>query len=216
MRMSPCCLTTAQKLQSIIDTTIVRTVECVIDESQTQEYVGIGVNTNMTVERTSMTVERTKIKVTLSGSVLYYFDVWIRYQEGKGSILGINFMVPAGIRLYLADGTFRLPEIVRFGSAGRRPPYRSNTSAINLNDQYICIPDGESFKVRMGINPSRSKRWVRRDAAWVPTVMAGTGQDHVLEAYKRRKVRYGAKLWCPVGLMYDREHDTLIFGICVC
>ena len=48
---------------SILDTTFARKIECVIDDSQTQECVGIGANTYMTVGRT-------KIKITLDGSLV--------------------------------------------------------------------------------------------------------------------------------------------------
>uniref|UniRef100_A0AAV1T966 Peptidase A2 domain-containing protein n=1 Tax=Peronospora matthiolae TaxID=2874970 RepID=A0AAV1T966_9STRA len=83
---------------SILDTTFARKVGCVIDDSQTQECVGIG-------ENLYMTVGRTKIKITLDGSLVYYFDVWVGDQVGQEVILGMDFMVPAGIRLELADGT---------------------------------------------------------------------------------------------------------------
>ena len=53
---------------SIIDTTLVRKVRCMIDESRTQEFVGID-------ENAYMTVGRTKINITLDGSLVYYFSV---------------------------------------------------------------------------------------------------------------------------------------------
>ena len=56
---------------------------------------------------------RTKIKITLNGSLVYYFDVWVGGQVGQEAILGMNFMVPAGIRLDLADGTLVLPSEAR-------------------------------------------------------------------------------------------------------
>jgi len=51
---------------SIVDTAFARKVGCVIDESQRQECVGIG-------ESTYMTKGRTRMKVTLAGSLVYYF-----------------------------------------------------------------------------------------------------------------------------------------------
>ena len=53
---------------SVLDATFARKVGCVIDDSQIQECVGIG-------ENTYMTVGRTKIKITLNGALVYYFDV---------------------------------------------------------------------------------------------------------------------------------------------
>ena len=91
---------------SIVDTAFARKVGCVIDEYQKQECVGIG-------ESTYMTEGRTKIKITLNGSLVYYFDVWVGDQVGQEVILGMDFMVTAGIRLDLADGTLVLPDEVR-------------------------------------------------------------------------------------------------------
>ena len=42
---------------------------------------------------------RTKIKITLDGSVVYYFDIWVGDQVGQESILGMDLMVPEGVRL---------------------------------------------------------------------------------------------------------------------
>ena len=126
----------------------------------------------------------------------------------------MDYKVSEGIRLYLADETLCLPDEVRINLAGRRPLYRSNISAINLNDQYISIPDGKSTEVRMGINPPRYKHWVRRDVAWGPTVTVGP-VNHVLAANKRGYTRSGAKMWSPAGFVNDGEHDTSISRVCV-
>ena len=103
---------------SIYNTTFAREVGFVIDESQTQECVGIG-------ENTYLTTGRTKIKITLDGSLVYYSDVWVGDQVGQEAILGMDFMVPASICLDLADGTICLSYEVRIGLAGRKPLYRS-------------------------------------------------------------------------------------------
>ena len=66
---------------------------------------------------------RSKVKITLNRSLVYYFDVWVGDQVGQEAIIGIDFMVPAGIRLDLADETVCLPEKVKFQLEGRRPPY---------------------------------------------------------------------------------------------
>ena len=159
---------------SILDTTFARKVGCVIDDSQTQECVGIGANTYMTVGRT-------KINITLDGSLVHYFDVWVGDQVGQEVILGMDFMLPAGIRLNLADGTLCLPDEVRIFLVERRPPYRSTIQAINLTDQHVVIPVGRSTKVRIGVGPPKAKLWVRRGMAWVPTVTCGHGQIKYLQ-----------------------------------
>ena len=96
---------------SIINTTFARRVGCMIDDSQKKECVGIG-------ENAYMTIGRTKIKITLDGYLVYYFNVWVDDQVGQEAILGMDFMVPAGIRLDLVDGTLCLRDEVRIGLAG--------------------------------------------------------------------------------------------------
>ncbi|GMF29746.1 unnamed protein product [Phytophthora lilii] len=83
---------------SILDAAFARKVGCYIDESQKQECVGSG-------ENVYVTEGRSKIKVTLAGSLVYFFDVWVGEMSGQDAILGMDFMVPAGIRLDLANGT---------------------------------------------------------------------------------------------------------------
>ena len=154
---------------SIIDTTFARKVGCLIDESQTQECVGIG-------ENVYKTEGRTKIKITLNGSLVYYFNAWVGDQVGQEAILGMDFMVPAGIRLDLADGTLCLPDEVRIHLSGRRPAYGSNMRPIMTDDQCGTIPVGGSADVRIGLSPPKSKIWVKRSDKWVPTVTTGPGR----------------------------------------
>ena len=62
-----------------------------------------------------MTLRRTKIKVTLDGLLVHYFDVWVGDQTGQKAILGMDFIISAGIRLELDNGTLCLPYEVPIG-----------------------------------------------------------------------------------------------------
>ena len=93
-----------------------------------------------------MTMGRINIKIKLDRSLVCYSDVWVRDPVGQEAILGMDFMVPAGIRLDLANGTLCLPEELNICLAGRRLPYRSNISAINLS-YHIVIPADRSTEV---------------------------------------------------------------------
>ena len=90
---------------SILDTTFARKVGCVIDVNRKQECMGID-------ENTYMAGGRTKIKITLNISVVCYFDDWVSDHVGQEAILDMNYMVLAGIRLDLADGTLVLSDEV--------------------------------------------------------------------------------------------------------
>ncbi|OWZ11911.1 hypothetical protein PHMEG_00014999 [Phytophthora megakarya] len=91
---------------SIVDTVFARKVGCYIDSCQIQACVGIGDN----VYRTE---GRTRIKVTLAGSLVYFFDIWVGDLTDQQAILGMDFMVPARIRLDLAHGSISQPDEVR-------------------------------------------------------------------------------------------------------
>ena len=53
---------------------------------------------------------------------------------GKIEILGMEFMVPAGVLLDLADSALCLPEEVRVHLAGRCPAYGSKIQNVTEND----------------------------------------------------------------------------------
>ena len=104
----------------------------------------------------------TKIKVTLAGSLVYYFNVWVGGRAEQEAILGMNFMVHAGVRLNLADGALCLPEEVRIHLAERRPAYESNIQHVTANDQHMVIPVGKSREVKIGICGAKMMLWVTR------------------------------------------------------
>ncbi|ETP37577.1 hypothetical protein F442_14617, partial [Phytophthora nicotianae P10297] len=132
---------------SILDAAFARKVGCYVDESRQQECVGAG-------EGVYVTKGRTKIKVTLAGSLVYFFDVWVGEMTGQDAIFGMDFMVPAGIRLDLADGTLCLPDEIRIQLSGRRPLY--------------------------GEHPSE-KLWLTRGEHWIPTLVEGAGWRRYLQ-----------------------------------
>uniref|UniRef100_A0AAV1UAE2 Peptidase A2 domain-containing protein n=1 Tax=Peronospora matthiolae TaxID=2874970 RepID=A0AAV1UAE2_9STRA len=127
---------------SIVDTSFALKVGCVADENQKQECVGIA-------ENTYITEGRSKIKITLNGFLLYYFDVWVGDQVGQEVILGMDFMVPADQRLDLADGTLVLSDEVRIHLAGRRPLYGSSMQPIVIPEHHLVLPVVRSAETRM-------------------------------------------------------------------
>ncbi|GMF38028.1 unnamed protein product [Phytophthora fragariaefolia] len=158
---------------SIIDTAFARKLGCHIDESQNQECIGIG-------ESMYTTVGRTRIKVTLAGSLVYYFDAWVGPQSGQTAIVGMDFMVSAGIRLDLADGSLCLPDEVKIQLSGRRQLYSANSQLITL-DQRLEVPEAGAIEVPIRSGPSpNSKLWVTRGPSWVPTVVKGLGRTRYL------------------------------------
>uniref|UniRef100_A0AAV1TYV6 Uncharacterized protein n=1 Tax=Peronospora matthiolae TaxID=2874970 RepID=A0AAV1TYV6_9STRA len=85
----------------------------------------------------------------------------------------MDLMVPAGVRLDLADGVLCLPEEIRIHLAGRRPAYGSKIQHVTAKDRNVIIPVGESREVKIGIGGAKMKLWVARGLDWVPTVISG-------------------------------------------
>ncbi|POM72433.1 Hypothetical protein PHPALM_10847, partial [Phytophthora palmivora] len=149
---------------SILDATFARKVGYQIDKSQTLECEG--------VRRSPYKIEgRTRLKITLAGSLVYFFDAWVGPPTGgQDLILGMDFMVPAGIRLDLADGTICLPDEVRLQMAGRRPLYGDKIEHVCWKDHY-WIDVGQTAEIRLrGQTSSQYKLLVTRGDRWVPTI----------------------------------------------
>ncbi|POM57577.1 Hypothetical protein PHPALM_37889 [Phytophthora palmivora] len=160
---------------SIQDATFARKVGCHIDESQTLECEGVG--------RSPYKIEgRTRLKITLAGSLVYFFGAWVGPPTGgQDLILGMDFMVPAGIRLDLADGTICLPDEVRLQMAGRRPLYGDKVEHVCWKGHY-WIDVGQTAEIRLRSQTSNQyKLWVTRGDRWVPTITVGLGRTRYLQ-----------------------------------
>ena len=123
-----------------------------------------------------MTEGRKKIKITLNGSLVYYFYVWVGDQVGQEAIMGMYFMVLACIRLDSADGTLGFPDEVMVHLAGRRPLYGSSMQPIVAPEQHLVLPVGRPTEIRIGNIQFNDKLWVRCDPTWIPTVTTGIGR----------------------------------------
>ncbi|GMF47857.1 unnamed protein product [Phytophthora fragariaefolia] len=154
---------------SILDTAFARKVGWYVDNSQTLQCEGVG-------KSPYMAEGRTRLKTTLAGSLVYFFDAWVGPPTGgQDLILGMDFMVPAGIRLDLADGTICLPDEVQIQLAGRRPLYGDKVEQVTMGGYYE-IDMGGSEEVRLRTKSSdRQKLWVTGGDRWVPTYVAGPG-----------------------------------------
>ncbi|CAH0489044.1 unnamed protein product [Peronospora farinosa] len=159
---------------SILDIAFARKVGCQIDESERQECIG-------NEESVYTTEGRTRIKVTLNGNLVYIFKVWVGPMVGQDAILGMDFMVPAGIRLDLADGTLCLPDEVRVQLTGRRTLYNTRVSDVKLG-RYVQISVGGCTEVPLKRSTSEQwKLWVTRGERWVTTMIQGIGRRLILK-----------------------------------
>lgn len=119
---------------SILDISFARKVGCQIDENARQECVSIG-------ESIYTTEGCTLIKITLNGNLVYIFKVSVGPMAGQDAILGMDFMVPAGIRLDLGGGALCLPDEVRIQLTGRRSLYGNKVTDMRIG-QFAQLPVG--------------------------------------------------------------------------
>ncbi|GMF33859.1 unnamed protein product [Phytophthora lilii] len=120
-------------------------------------------------------------KVTLAGSLVYFFDVWVGEMSGQDAILGMDFMVPAGIRLVLADGTICLPDKIHIQLSGRRPLYGSHVRNVTL-ERHVEIGTAKSVEVPLRTQSSDQQTlWVTRGKHWVPKVIKGPDRTRYLQ-----------------------------------
>ncbi|GMF31897.1 unnamed protein product [Phytophthora fragariaefolia] len=160
---------------SILDAAFARKVGIYLNNSQELECKGVG-------KSPCMAKGRTRVKLTLAGSLVYYFDVRVGPPTGGPDlILGKNFMVPAGVRLDLADGSLSLLDEITIQLAGGRPRYGEKVSQVKLDD-HCNLEAGGTFEVRKGFILSiHRKHWVTRGERWVPSVVADLGQTRYLK-----------------------------------
>ncbi|KAE8963679.1 hypothetical protein PR002_g29214 [Phytophthora rubi] len=150
---------------SILDTTFAREVGCLIDTETTQECVGIR-------DETYYTVGRTRVKVTLAGNLVYYMHLWVGDLVGQHAILGMNFMVPAGVRIDTADGTACLPDEVHIQMIGRRPLYGTRMNPVNVKTP-VRLEPGDTHEVLLRPDRNAPFLWVTRAESWVTTFVKG-------------------------------------------
>lgn len=101
----------------------------------------------MNIGETFYTTEgRTRVKITLNGVLVYFFDVWIGLLVGQDAILDMDFMITTGIRLDMGDETICLPDEVRIQFAGWKTLYSGRISEVKLG-QYINLPTAKYSEV---------------------------------------------------------------------
>ncbi|KAG3180915.1 hypothetical protein PC128_g15367 [Phytophthora cactorum] len=88
----------------------------------------------------------------------------------------MDFMVPTGIRLDLAEVKLCLPDEIRIQLNGRRPLYNNNGSSVLLGEGGRIDP-GESTELsaKLRARATGEKLWVTRGEKWVPTLIHGPG-----------------------------------------
>ncbi|EGZ29552.1 hypothetical protein PHYSODRAFT_323065 [Phytophthora sojae] len=122
------------------------------------------------------TRRRALVKITLGWEQAYEFEMWIiDHSAGVDVVLGMDFMIPAGIRLDLFHGAARLPDevmvpLLKSQSVGDDEPYGPQPSCGPTEDLYVPGREWREFRLpRQRLPRSEYDVWVRRTGKLVPT-----------------------------------------------
>ncbi|OWZ02012.1 hypothetical protein PHMEG_00026508 [Phytophthora megakarya] len=118
--------------------------------------------------------------------------------SGQNAILGMDFMVPAGVRMDLADGSMRLPDEVGIPLNGRK---RLSDRSLS-NNLYESRSEETAAKIELS---ATEKLWVTRGERWVSTVTEGPGRIRylVISNIGDRILRLDHRL--DVGMILDQD-----------
>ncbi|EGZ20229.1 hypothetical protein PHYSODRAFT_328365 [Phytophthora sojae] len=118
------------------------------------------------------------VKITLGWEQVYEFEMWIMdHSAGVDVVLGMDVMIPAGIRLDLFHGTARLPDEVRVPllksqSVRDDEPYGTQPSSGPTEDLYVHGREWREFRL--------PRQWLSRSEyyVWASTRAADKGTTH--------------------------------------
>ncbi|GMF54824.1 unnamed protein product [Phytophthora fragariaefolia] len=118
---------------------------------------------------TMATTKRAPAKVTLGWNQVYEYELWIMdHGAGVDVVLGTDFMIPAGVRLYLFHATVRLPDEVEIPLIKTQRIADTREEGPNVPDgptEVLTIPGQESrdyWPMRQRPTNATHELWVRR------------------------------------------------------
>ena len=163
---------------SMISQSLARRLNLKLDYSKRLKMRGIDDHVAF-CEATAM------VKITLVISVAYYTEVWVgNISSDLDVLLGMNFMVAAGVRIHTSDGTIRLPDEATVKLVdpnepdltpslfNREVPIRAARD-IRLNPGFATTIQVD-FK---GRDPSDTTIWLYRGLKWVTELFWHRGRN---------------------------------------
>ena len=124
----------------------------------------------------SKVTARAHVKITLGISVVYYMDIWCgNIGEGLDCLLGMDFLVAAGVRLSAGDGTVRLPdeESIPLLAPGPRPRLPEQVTIVNSEDLYIPVGSAVLIPRTAATTRPDLEIWMCRGRTWVTSLLPG-------------------------------------------
>ena len=117
-------------------------------------------------DTTTHVTAKAVVKITLGARVTYTMEMWVtNIGEGVQCLLGMDFMVTAGVRMNMHDGSVMLPdeERVLMMNHPRGPPFVKEVSVTNYDP--ACLMSGEAIMVPISYgdqDPHTLELWIYR------------------------------------------------------
>ncbi len=110
------------------------------------------------------------VKITLGNEFAYEFSLWVGELEGQDLLLGMDFMIPAGVRLDAGQGTLELKDEVKIQFENRREIFGGKQRTIYA-ERLVDLPPGRSHRFRIRRPEPGHQLWLTRASEWVATPM---------------------------------------------
>lgn len=117
----------------------------------------------------------------------------------------MDFMIPADVRLDLADGTLCLPDEIRIHLSIRHPAHNTKVQNMTAIGQNIVVLAKELRETNAGIK--KAKLWVARGSTWRPTVIEGSES----KLYPQMNTLSGEEIILPTHIVFGMwmERDMI-------
>ncbi|GMF15042.1 unnamed protein product [Phytophthora fragariaefolia] len=136
----------------------------------------------------------------------------LRHLVGQHAILGMNFMVPAGVRIYTAKWTACLPDEVRIQLIGRRPLYGAKMHPIGVASP-LRVDPGQARDVPLRPDRAAPLLWVTHGKSWVVTLVKGKiGRKSYLHVTNIGERRVMLDAQTPIGWWTPTDAVPRAFG----
>ncbi|TYZ61493.1 hypothetical protein PybrP1_012622 [[Pythium] brassicae (nom. inval.)] len=156
---------------SILSLSLARRLKLILDHDNRLWVSGIdGVTTHITA--------RALVKIMLGSAAVYFIDIWVgNIGDDVECLLGMDFMVAAGVRLSALEGNAHLPDEGRIPlvAPGARPHEGTNIPVANIKDVWIRLGDTWGRGDVPILYGPRTRRdlelWVCSDVRWLTTAL---------------------------------------------